>query len=281
MTSALAADNGLLTVPEGTRTLPDEAFAGREDIVRAVLPASVERFGEEVFSGCVNLREVALPAGLRELGPAAFVNCAALETAELPPGLESVGDGAFLYCAALRKLTLPETLRRIGAMAFWGSGLEEVSVPAAVEEIGESAFWDCAALRRADVLGGGARIGENAFGSCWSLTEGYMAPGYPERADAPAELLFTLLWCSCPERHGAATAARAERFIRANEALVWERVLKYDNTAAMTGLARRRLLRPENIPGYVRAAAEAGRTELTALLLDAGGASGNEEEFAL
>ncbi len=251
-------NSGVLVLPQDMTEIAVEAFTNREDLVKVVIPAGVTHIGAAAFAGCENLERV-----------------------ELPHGLQIIGTGAFLDCVSLREVLFPDSLRQIEPMAFWNSGLEQVTVPAQVESIGENAFWSCEKLRRADVLGKNTQIGVNAFGSNYGLLEGYIAPGYPAEQSAPAELLYTLLWCSCPDRHDATVSQRAEELIHEKEMLIMERILKYNNIPAMTGLARRHLLRQENIDGYVRCAIEAGQVDLTALLLEAKGTQRMEEEFAL
>lgn len=260
-----------VTWPAGMTALADGACAGRGDIRRAILPEGLLTIGSEAFSGCTALEEVVLPPQLTVIGAAAFAGCESLARLTLPPALQVIGEGAFLGCTALHHLALPDGLRRIDPMAFWGSGLYAVDVPASVTSIGESAFWSCESLRRANVWGQQTVIGENAFGSDYALVEGYIAPGYPHEDSAPAELQYTLLWCSCPERHTPAVSERAKRLIRRQEALVMERILKYDNVPALSGLVHGRLLNPAHIDGYLRAAVEAERTDLVALLLEAKG----------
>lgn len=235
---------------DGRWVLPEQAFYENEDLQTITLPEGLEVIAAAAFASCVNLSQIHLPSTLRE-----------------------IGEGAFLGCSSLRTILLPAGLTIIGDMAFWGSGLETILVPASVTHIGDNAFWDCPTLRQADVLNPAAHIGTNAFGNCPALTSGYMAPGYPEESSAPAELLYTLLWCSCPDRHTTAIAARAEQFIRSQQDLIMERILKYNNVAAMTGLSSRRLLSPDHIDGYLQQALEWELTEITALLLAAKGSS--------
>lgn len=270
-----------LIIPAGTKRIAAEAYAGSE-AERLILPEGLESIGREAFSGCAALTELTLPASLRELGAGAFMGCESLAALRISEGLEAVGEGAFLGCSSLKAAAFPRSLRSIGAMAFWGSGLESVTVPENVSSIGDSAFWECQALKEANILNADADVGDNAFGSCYSLTRGFIAPGYCGKSDAPAMLLYTLLWCSCPGRHGEAVSAQARDYIRANEQLLMERILKYNNTAAMTGLAAQGLLERGNINGYVTQAAALGLTEITALLLRAGGGGENTDtEFEL
>lgn len=278
MIKDLEVNDGTLMFPSDMESVPESACAGREDIRRIIFPQTIYSIGPEAFAECAALEEVVFPESLLYISPAAFLNCSALARVTLPRNLRSINEGAFLGCTALKQLRLPETLESIDEMAFWGSGLEEIVVPEQVEQIGENAFWDCAELRRADVLGSGTHIGKNAFGNCPSLIEGFIAPGYPEDDSPPAQLLYTLLWCSCPERHTASTAEKARAFIQAREDLVMERILKSGNTPAMAGIASQRLLNPTHIDEYIRICAQDGNTELTALLLQAKGNTGREEE---
>lgn len=275
--------NGELLLPEGITRLEGGALAGEGDIRRAVLPHSIDFIGEEVFSGCVKLEEVVLPPKVRELHAAVFSGCESLHTVLLPDELTMIGEGAFLNCTALRQIHLPQALREIRELAFWGTALEEISVGETVELIGDSAFYDCRALKRAEVLNPRADMKRDVFGSCPALMEGYIAPGFPREGNREAELLCSMLWCTCPERHTEQTAERAEKCLRERQAEVMEQVLKQNAVAVMTGLVRRRLLSPAHIDDYVAKAVQRGLTEITALLLQAKGTARDEteEEFAL
>ena len=282
MIKDLIVNDGTLVIPPDLGSIPDSSCAGREDIRRIVFPPTVYSIAPEAFAECTALEEVVFPESFLHVSAAAFLNCAALSRVVLSENLVSIEEGAFLGCTALRQLELPETLEHIGEMAFWGSGLEEIVIPQRTERIAENAFWDCASLRRADVLGAGTVIEKNAFGNCPSLTEGYIAPGFPQDDSAPAQLLYTLLWCTCPERHTPQTAERASAFVRAKEDLIMEKIMKTNNPAALAGLVSRSLLDPTHIDEYIRICAQEGNTELTALLLQArGSAVRAEEEFAL
>jgi len=278
----LEVNEGTLVFPPDLESVPESACSGREDIRRVVFPQTIYSIGPEAFAECTALEEVVFPDSLLYISPAAFLNCSALAHVTLPQNLRSINEGAFLGCTALKQIRLPETLEAIDEMAFWGCGLEEITIPEQVKQISENAFWDCADLRRVDVLSKDTCIGKNAFGNCPSLTEGFVAPGYPEDDSPPAQLLYTLLWCSCPERHTASTAEKAKAFVRAREDLVMERILKTGNAPALAGVVSQGLLDPAHMDEYIRVCARSGDAELTALLLQAkGNACTAEEEFEL
>lgn len=282
MTNDFQLTDGVLTIRPGTRYIRSQQFSENPDIRKLIVPEGVGFMEDEAFAECEALEEVILPEGLIGISVAAFASCVSLRSINIPSTVKSIGDGAFLFCTELRELVLPAGLEEISDLAFQGSGLESICVPESVLSIGEEAFFECENLCHADVLGENTRIGLNAFGSNYALHSGYMAPGYPEENSGPAQLLYTLLWCSCPERHKESTSRRAEEFIRGSEGLIMERVLKMNNIPAMTGLAERKLLEPRNVDGYLKTALQEGLTEISALLLRAKGSAGDmEEEFEL
>ena len=282
MIKDLIVNDGTLVIPPELGSIPDSSCAGRTDIRRIVFPPTLYSIAPEAFAECTALEEVVFPEHFLHVSAAAFLNCTALSRVTLSKNLLSIEEGAFLGCGALCRIELPPTLETIGEMAFWGSGLEEIVIPPQVKRIGENAFWDCAALHHADVLGSSTMIEKNAFGNCPSLTEGFIAPGFPADDSAPAQLLYTLLWCTCPERHTQQTGERASAFVRAKEALIMEKIIKSNNAAALAGVVSEKLLASTNIDEYIRICAQKGNTELTALLLQVkGSAVRAEEEFEL
>jgi len=275
--------DGVLTIAPGTQYIKSQQFSENPEIRKLIIPDGVGFMEDEAFAECEALEEVILPEGLVNISVAAFASCVSLNKINIPSTVKSIEDGAFLFCESLQSIELPEGLEEISSLAFQSSGLESISVPATVKSIGEEAFFECPSLMHADVLGHETRIGLNAFGSNYALLSGFIAPGYPQlEQSGSSELLYTLLWCSCPEKHSEATTKRAESFIRSQEALIMERILKMNNIPAMTGLAQRGLLAAANIDKYLKAALSAGQTEISALLLKAKAVSGSdEEEFEL
>lgn len=252
-------EGGVLEVFPGTEYLESEKFAENPEIRSVILPEGLKHVSVACFHACTELREVSLPSTLK-----------------------SVDDGAFLLCENLHRILLPEGLEEISDLAFQESGLVQITVPASVKRIGEEAFFACPLLCEANVSGADTDIAVNAFGSNYSLIRGYIAPGFPAESCPGSELMYSLLWASCPDRHSEETSRRAEAFITANQSLVMERIFKYNNVPAMTGIAGRCLLNPAEIDGYVKQSARLGLTELTALLIRAKGSADTfDEEFAL
>lgn len=249
-------NNGVLTIKSGTQIIRSQAFFEREDILEVVLPESVEEIDMAAFGECYNLKHI-----------------------NFPERLKTIKEGAFLNCIRLKETNLPNGLREIRDMAFLGTGIVRISVPESVVYIGENAFWDCQNLISVEVLNPKAYIGANAFGYCYNLMEGFIAPGFPQEDEsATSMLLYSLLWCSCPDKHSLSTTRRAKEFIQSHEELVMDQILKFNNIPAMSGIVSRQLLKNENIDGYVKKAIAYGLTEIAALLLTAKERARNIEE---
>ncbi|MDO4939256.1 MAG: leucine-rich repeat domain-containing protein [Lachnospiraceae bacterium] len=214
--------------------------------------------------------------------PGAYAQNDALTEFVIPEGTEDIGEVAFFGCTNLKKVGFPQTLKFIREEAFGESGVESVILPETLELIGEKAFFSCPDLKYIEVPGEKTFIGLDAFVGCPKLLEGYVAVGYPQVCNPPEELLFTLLWCTCPSKHGEKTSRHARAFISENEALIMERILKFNNTAAMSGLVSEKLLRQENIGKYIEEANLRKETEIVAMLLSARGKDGGDTgEFEL
>lgn len=209
----------------------------------------------------------------------AYAQDESLTSVIIPEGVTDIGEIAFYGCTSLREVILPQSLKTIREEAFGETSLREVFFPAGLELIGEKAFFSCNELHRINVPGASTVIESDAFGCCDTLQEGYIACGYPDGIRHHEELLYTLLWCSCPERHGPEISAHAIDFIHKYEDLIMEWVIKHNNIPAMNGLSSTGLLRG-NINEYLIKSNLAGTSEITALLMSAS-SNTDEGEFEL
>lgn len=196
----------------------------------------------------------------------AYVQDESLTSVTIPEGVTDIGEIAFYGCTNLREVVFPQSLRIIREEAFGETALTEVMLPPGLQSIEEKAFFSCESLNHIEVPGRETMIGSDAFGCCDSLTEGYIACGYPENIRHHEELQYTLLWASCPDRHTKETSARAAEFISKYEELVMEWVIRHNNIPAMTGIAGRNLLHGD-IDKYIVDSNLAGTGEITALLM--------------
>jgi hypothetical protein len=209
----------------------------------------------------------------------AYAEDLSITSVVIPECVTDIGEIAFYGCTNLREVIFPSGLRYIREEAFGESGIIEAMLPPGLERIEEKAFFSCGNLRRTEVPGPSTVIGSDAFGCCDLLHEGYIACGYPDNIRHHEELQYTLLWCSCPDRHTAVISKRAEAFIHEYEDLIMEWIIKHNNIPAMSGIAGRDLL-CGNISSYIINSNLAGTNEITALLMSMRGHA-EEGEFEL
>lgn len=282
MIDAYQLIDGVLRFAPGTQYVRSQICTSRKDVRKIIVPPGVGFMEDECFADCEELEEVELPEGLVNIGPASFAECPKLCKVNIPSSVKSIDTGSFFSCSSLKKISLPQGVEIISELSFQESGLESITVPSSVKRIETAAFFSCESLRSANVLGASTVIEQDAFGSNYALMEGYIAPGYPTECDRAAELLYTLLWCSCPEQHRAEIGIRAEAFIRKNEGLIMERILKFNNIPALTGIVRRGLLSAEIISASLQSALRDKKTEISALLLQTKNTAVlSDEEFEL
>ncbi len=100
-TSLLKCDNPNLqdyTVPEGTTTIADNAFAICHNLHSVLLPDSLSIIGNRAFYCCRNLHSIKLNKHLKSIGDYAFAYCSNINVIELPRSLEHIGANPFLGC---------------------------------------------------------------------------------------------------------------------------------------------------------------------------------------
>ena len=109
--------------------IPIGKFAGRHDITRVDIPASVSQIGDSAFCGCKNLVIVTFsPTFSGGIGHFAFNGCSAIKSIDLPGSVRAIGGRAFLGCLKLKTVTFPpelkETIRLFGNDVFEGREYE-------------------------------------------------------------------------------------------------------------------------------------------------------------
>ena len=107
---------------EGMKTkaneLPKGMFSGAKQLVKAVLPSSIQEVSENCFAGCENLADVTIPASVTTIKDEAFQGCERLASITLPSGLKTIESEAFEDCKSLVSITLPSGINKIAVQAF-------------------------------------------------------------------------------------------------------------------------------------------------------------------
>jgi len=104
-------------IKEGILWIPDEAFAGMDQIEAIIIPEGVIGIGSSAFFGCKNLKRVYLPESLLIIDTSAFQQCYKLSEIELPAHLYALGSLCFAE-TGISSIVIPESIRLIGDEAF-------------------------------------------------------------------------------------------------------------------------------------------------------------------
>ena len=117
---------GVLLIPEGTKTIFPGTYKGSGKIREVILPAGLEVIKENAFDGCKNLRKIEFPEGLLKIESVAFLSCGLVE-AVLPDSL-TVLENAFVECKSLKRVHIGKSLKELSPRAFCGCGIEAFEV---------------------------------------------------------------------------------------------------------------------------------------------------------
>lgn len=160
-----------------------EAFLGRSDLNRIVIPEGVLEIGTRAFSGCNRLTFVALPTSITTIGNSVFDGCTALAD---PEGFIIFDCVLYSYIGTATDISVPYGVKEIYNRAFSamsrnnGDNLTRVVLPEGLEKIGPYSFSGCKSLREIILPNTLNTIGEQAFSGCLNLKEIYIPHGVTE-----------------------------------------------------------------------------------------------------
>ena len=202
-TSDMASSVKEVVIEEGITNIPDNAFAGHNNLTKITIPDTVTSIGKNAFGNgwlgdlvlagstmiggqtCSKLTEIDIPDSVTSIDERAFYGCTALEQIRFPKNLESIGKEVFSHCDKLKAADIPG-VTNIPERAFEECrSLETLNLSEKLETIGEAAFQSCEALESVTLPDTLTSIGNAAFASCTSL----QTANLPSKLTAvPAEL---------------------------------------------------------------------------------------------
>lgn len=151
---------------KGVYKIPYDAFAGKETLIKCVLPDKLEYIENRALVGTSLTGTVQLPEGLKSVKGFSSTK---ITNVQFPSTLEVIGDCAFQNCTSLMcEISLPHSLKRIEAQAFASSGIKgNLVLPEGLEFIGESAFRCCTDLTGSLTIPNGIKtIHSGSFYAC-------------------------------------------------------------------------------------------------------------------
>lgn len=155
-----------ITIPEGMKSIGDDAFNGCRSLKRVVWNA-IDCTGKSIFSGKTALDDLTIGDKVQTIPSSAFSGCTALKKLILGKNVREIESSAFSYCTSLSSVTFSDSLQSIGMRAFGNcSALTSVSIGNSVQEIYDCAFEKCSALKNVTIGNGVKEIGWGAFENC-------------------------------------------------------------------------------------------------------------------
>lgn len=159
-----------VVLPEGIKTLGDDAFVYCYNLKNVTLPSTLTLIGDGAFNNCRSLQSITIPDGITELPSSLFIECVSLMDVTLPENLTSMRDSVFFDCYSLKSINLPDQLTYIPNCTFTGcESLTSVDLPENLKAIGSEAFWHCNSLENITLPDGIETINSRAFDECINL----------------------------------------------------------------------------------------------------------------
>ena len=116
----IPASNGNRPVTE----IADNAFSGKRNITKVVLPSTITKIGNNAFSRATALESINIPDSVTYIGSSAFNGCKNLKTITIPEKTAEIGNAIFAGCENLTEITIVAREGDINGFAEdWKAGL--------------------------------------------------------------------------------------------------------------------------------------------------------------
>ena len=93
---AVSLEKGAYTIPDTVTSIANDAFCGKRNLTRVVIPHSVKRIGSDAFSH-TSLTKVVIPDSVTIIESKAFYACEFLTNVVIPKSVQGIGYDAFYY----------------------------------------------------------------------------------------------------------------------------------------------------------------------------------------
>lgn len=166
-----------LVIPDGVKTISDNAFYYFSGLTSVKIPKSVTSIGKECFAYCSGIKTIEVGDNTSQeattvLGVRAFYQCNIVESVVLGNNILEIGNEAFYGCKSLQSIVIPNSVKTMGSHAFVGcESLESVQLSENLKRIEWASFSSCYNLKSIIIPDGVEFLGETAFGYCTNLTE--------------------------------------------------------------------------------------------------------------
>lgn len=91
-----------VVIEDGVTSLSDSVFGFYPTLREVTLPSSITAIPDNAFAGCENLESIKMPAeGIKTIGYCAFYNCGSLQNIVIPESVIGIDNTAFAECTNL------------------------------------------------------------------------------------------------------------------------------------------------------------------------------------
>ena len=96
------------------------AFENCQNLMRVIVPGTVQSIGEMAFAGCTRLHAITIPGSVQKIGTLAFARCISLSRVRIEPGTVMLGPSCFQKCSKLVRVDIPSSVISFGGGVFFG-----------------------------------------------------------------------------------------------------------------------------------------------------------------
>ena len=179
-----------LVVPNGVKSIENNAFCYCSGLTSVTIPSSVTSIGDNGFYGCSGMTNVMISNSVKTIGKNAFSYCRNLKNITIPNSVTSIGVSAFSNCKGLTDIIIPNSVSSIPVLTFYAdSSLTKITIPNSVKSIGDRAFENCISLASIVIPKSVETIGSKVWLGCGNMSSMKVESGnknYDSRNDCNA-----------------------------------------------------------------------------------------------
>lgn len=129
-------------------SIENSAFRGCNNIVKLIIPNTIDTIGTLAFAGCSDLSVVNYNSdSCHIMPPQVFAGCNNFTTLTIGNNVKIIPDSAFYGCASISDLTIGDSVVYIGNCAFLDcQSITTLTIPRMVRYIGDNAFFNTTSL---------------------------------------------------------------------------------------------------------------------------------------
>lgn len=238
-----------VVIPEGVRTIGEEAFADNGSMKTVVIPSTVTRIEGFAFSPCKALSTVTVPSSVTDIGGFVFLRCANLEEAFFLASTHAIEMGTFYECKKLSRVTIGEGIREIQDFAFCDClNLRTMYMPDSLEVISKDAFFI------------------NHWGDECLLGYGRISETVDmEELPASIKRSFALVFASSPDQYSDTRRKELEAYVSRQRRKLLSLAIEYGFVEACAYILSRWRMNAKDRAAYTEAAEKSNIKEIISL----------------